>query len=50
MPFIPVMIGLFAASEAFRSMEQNQQIRQGAEGRLSAASATAAGKHYAASH
>ncbi|MFQ9378938.1 MAG: tripartite tricarboxylate transporter permease [Escherichia coli] len=27
-PFIPVMIGLFAASEAFRSMEQNQQIRQ----------------------
>ena len=31
-PFIPVMIGLFAASEAFRSMEQNQQIRQGREG------------------
>lgn len=31
MPFIPVMIGLFAASEAFRSMEQNQQIRQGAK-------------------
>ncbi len=30
-PFIPVMIGLFAASEAFRSMEQNQQIRQGAK-------------------
>ncbi|MBA1702530.1 tripartite tricarboxylate transporter permease, partial [Escherichia coli] len=28
---IPVMIGLFAASEAFRSMEQNQQIRQGAK-------------------
>ncbi|KAB6770252.1 C4-dicarboxylate ABC transporter permease, partial [Bifidobacterium longum] len=26
-----VMIGLFAASEAFRSMEQNQQIRQGAK-------------------
>lgn len=25
------MIGLFAASEAFRSMEQNQQIRQGAK-------------------
>ena len=31
MPFIPVMIGLFAASEAFRSMEQNQQIRRGAK-------------------
>ncbi|HDT5379897.1 TPA: tripartite tricarboxylate transporter permease [Escherichia coli] len=31
-PFIPVMIGLFAASEAFRSMEQNQQIRRGANG------------------
>ena len=30
-PFIPVMIGLFAASEAFRSMEQNQQIRRGAK-------------------
>ncbi|NAG66733.1 C4-dicarboxylate ABC transporter permease, partial [Escherichia coli] len=30
-PFIPVMIGLFAASDAFRSMEQNQQIRQGAK-------------------
>ena len=30
-PFIPVMIGLFAASEAFRSMEQTQQIRQGAK-------------------
>lgn len=30
-PFIPVMIGLFAASEAFHSMEQNQQIRQGAK-------------------
>lgn len=30
-PFIPVMIGLFAVSEAFRSMEQNQQIRQGAK-------------------
>lgn len=29
-PFIPVMIGLFAASEAFRSMEQNQHIRQSA--------------------
>lgn len=29
MLFIPVMIGLFVASEAFRLMEQNQQIRQG---------------------
>ncbi len=31
-PFIPVMIGLFAASEAFRSMEQNQQNSSGREG------------------
>ncbi len=47
-PFIPVMIGLFAASEAFRSMEQNQQIRQGR--RWLSAVCYCPGKHYAASH